>query len=81
MNEFLKEHYQFSDFQIAQLQYTWKTFASEISKLLLMGLLFRNDLGKYIFSVTIMLLLRTSTGGLHCKKYITCFLVSFTYMF
>lgn len=81
MHEFLKEQYQFSDFQIAQLQYTWKTFASEFSKLLIMGLLFRHDFGKYIFSVTIMLLLRTATGGLHCKKYITCFLVSFTYMF
>lgn len=81
MSKFLKEHYQFTDLQIAQLQYTWKTFASEFSKLLIMGLLFRHDLGKYIFSVIIMLLLRTSTGGLHCKKYITCFLVSFSYMF
>lgn len=81
MNEFLKANYQFSDFQIAQLQYTGKTFASEFSKLLIMGLLFRHDLGKYLFSVTIMLLLRTATGGIHCKKYITCFLVSFSYMF
>ena len=67
MHEFLKEQYQFSDFQIAQLQYTWKTFASEFSKLLIMGLLFRHDFGKYIFSVTIMLLLRTATGGLLSK--------------
>lgn len=81
MHEFLKEQYQFSDFQIAQLKYTWKTFASELSKLLIMGLLFRHDFGKYIFSVTLMLFLRTATGGLHCKKYISCFLVSFTYMF
>lgn len=81
MHEFLKEQYHFSDFQIAQLQYTWKTFGSELSKLLIMGLLFRHDFGKFVFSVTIMLLLRTATGGLHCKRYITCFLVTFTYMF
>lgn len=81
MYEFLKEQYQFSDFQIAQLQYTWKTFSSELSKLLIMGFIFRNTLGRYVFAVTIMLLLRTATGGLHCKKYISCFLVSFSYMF
>lgn len=81
MYKFLKEQYQFSDFQIAQLQYTWKTFSSEFSKLLIMGLVFRNILGRYVFAVIIMMLLRTATGGLHCKKYISCFLVSFTYMF
>lgn len=81
MHDFLKEQYQFSDYQIAQLRYTWKTFASEISKTLIMALIFRNELGRYVFAVTIMLLLRTATGGLHCKKYISCFLVSLTYMF
>lgn len=81
MYKFLKEQYQFSDFQIAQLQYTWKTFFSEFSKLMIMGLVFRNILGRYVFAVTVMLLLRTATGGIHCKKYISCFLVSFTYMF
>lgn len=81
MYKFLKEQYQFSDFQIAQLQYTWKTFFSEFSKLMIMGLVFRNILGRYVFAVIIMMLLRTATGGLHCKKYISCFLVSFTYMF
>lgn len=81
MHEFLKEQYQFSDFQIAQLQYTWKTFSSEFSKLLIMGLIFRHILGRYVFAVAIMMLLRTATGGLHCKKYISCFFVSFTYMF
>ncbi len=81
MHDFLKNQYQFSDYQIAQLQYLLKTFSSEFSKLLIMGFIFRNQMGVYFFAVTIMLLLRTATGGLHCKKYISCFLVSFTYMF
>lgn len=81
MREFLKEQYEFSDYQIAQLGFLAKTLASEFSKLLLMGIIFRKEIGMYVFAVTIMLLLRTSTGGLHCKKYITCFLVSFSYMF
>lgn len=81
MYAFLKEQYEFSDYQIAQLEYLAKTLASEFSKLLIMGIIFRNELGIYIFAVSVMLLLRTATGGLHCKKYITCFLVSFSYMF
>ncbi len=81
MHEFLKTQYQFTDYQIAQLAFTFKTIASELSKLLIMGIIFRNDLGRYVWAVAVMLLLRTSTGGLHCKKYITCFLVSFSYMF
>ena len=81
MNEFLKKQYQFTDYQIAQLQYVWKTLASEISKLLIMGIIFSDRLGIYAVAVTIMVLLRTATGGLHCKKYISCFLVSFSYMF
>lgn len=81
MHDFLKEQYQFSDYQIAQLKFTVKSLASEFSKLLVMGLAFRHELGRFVFAVAIMMLLRTSTGGLHCKKYITCFLVSFAYMF
>ena len=81
MRELLKEQYEFSDYQIAQLGFLGKTLASEFSKLLIMGIIFREKLGMYLFAVSIMILLRTSTGGLHCKKYITCFLVSFSYMF
>ena len=81
MREFLKTQYEFSDFQIEQLKYTWKTLASEFSKLIIMGILFHNILGIYAFAVVVLLLLRTSTGGLHCRTYLSCFLVSFTYMF
>lgn len=81
MRELLKTQYEFSDFQIAQLNYVWKTFVSEFSKLIIMGILFHNILGVYAFAVMIMMLLRSSTGGLHCRTYLSCFLVSLTYMF
>lgn len=81
MREFLKREYQFSDFQIAQLGYLWKTVSSELSKLLIMGIIFKDMLGVYAFAVVVMMLLRSATGGLHCRKYISCFLVSLTYMF
>lgn len=81
MNEFLKKNYQFSDYQVAVLQFVVKTLASEISKLLIMGFIFKDRLGIYAIAVIIMFFLRTATGGLHCKTYITCLLGSFTYLF
>ena len=81
MQEFLKRQYQFSDFQIAQLQFFAKTIASELSKFLIMGFIFRDKLGLYLFAMAIMLPLRIAVGGLHCKTYLSCFLVSFSYAF
>jgi len=81
MHEFLKEQYEFSDYQIAQLKYLFKTVTAEFSKLAIMAFIFRDKLGLYFFAVTVMLLLRTSTGGLHCKTYLGCFAVSLGYMF
>lgn len=81
MNEFLKKNYQFSDYQIAVLGFIAKTLASELSKLLIMGFIFRDRLGIYVAAVTVMIFLRTATGGLHCKTYISCLFASFTYLF
>lgn len=81
MNEFLKKNYQFSDYQVAVLGFIGKTLASEISKLLIMGFIFRDRLGIYVVAVSVMIFLRTATGGLHCKKYISCLLASFIYLF
>lgn len=43
MYELLKEQYEFSDYQIAQLGYLGKTFLSEFSKLLIMGIFLENN--------------------------------------
>ena len=80
MHDFLKEQYEFSDYQIAQLKYFFKTVTAEFSKLAIMAFLFRDKIGLYFFAITVMLLLRTSTGGLHCKTYWGCFGVSLGYM-
>lgn len=81
MHDFLKEQYQFSDYQIALLEFFGKTVSSEISKLLIMGFIFRDVLGLYLFAVTVMSLLRISTGGFHCNTYFSCLFFSIGYMF
>lgn len=80
MHDFFKRNYGFSDYQIAQLAHLTKTILSEISKLFIMCLFFWHELDIYAVSIIILLLMRTSTGGLHCKTYFTCLASSSLYM-
>lgn len=80
MRELLKSTYQFTDYQIAQLSFLAKTLLSEISKLFIIGLLFRRELLFFFVSIFILTLLRTSTGGLHCKTYLSCLVASCLYI-
>jgi len=80
MHELLKTQYEFNEFQIKQLRYVWKTFSSEFSKLFIMGLVFHRHLGLYLFTIILMMLLRSATGGLHCRGYLPCLLASLSYM-
>lgn len=81
LKKHLKDTYQLSNYQIAQLAYVLKTFTSELSKMLIMIILFHRQLPAYLFSLFIMLFLRCSTGGLHFYTYIGCLLASITYIY
>ena len=80
MKEMLKTYYQLTDLQIRQLDFLRKTLLSDISKLLIMGFLFRKQLDVYCVSILALGLIRTSIGGLHCKTYLRCLLSTTTYM-
>ena len=80
MKEFLKKNYNFSDYQVAQLAHLFKTLLAEFSKMIIMGFLFINELPLYFAALIMLMLMRTSTGGLHCKTYLTCLLSSCAYM-
>jgi len=76
----LKEKYNLSNYQIAQLVFLLKTLSSEFSKMLIMGILFRNHMLLYIFALIIMLCLRCTTGGLHFYTYLSCLAASTIYL-
>lgn len=80
MKELLKSTYQFSDYQIAQLGFLAKTLLSEISKIFIIGLFFWNEIPFFLICMLILTLLRTSTGGLHCKTYLSCLVASCLYV-
>ena len=57
------------------------TLFSEISKLLIISLLFYDIIPLYLFAVAVMICLRSTTGGLHFYTYCGCFIVSALYLF
>ena len=69
----------YSQYEIKQIRYTVVSVLSELSKLFLMGIFFfvTKEFLLYLFAITILLFLRTCTGGLHCKHYFSCLILSF----
>lgn len=80
---YLKKEFQYTDYQIGQLRYLYEVIVSELSKLIIMGIFFAilNQFSYYCFAVVVLLLLRTSTGGLHFNKYSSCFLFTLGFFF
>lgn len=67
--------------EMVVFRYLVLSFLSETSKLLILAILFSRKIGIFLFSVLVLYLLRSATGGMHCKRYWSCFLVSFSYLF
>lgn len=80
MMQYIQKKFGFSNYQMAQLQYFFLTFFGELSKLLMLGFLFRNKISLFFWAVFILHLTRSSLGGLHCKTYWGCFFLSLVYL-
>lgn len=70
----------YSENDIEKVRYVFAAFYSEFSKLIIMELLFLiiNKGFEFLISVSILLLIRTNSGGLHFKHYWSCLLFSTT---
>lgn len=77
---YLKDTYQLTGYQATCVIFFFKSTFSEVSKTLIMALLFHNHLPEYFFALFIMLFLRCSTGGIHFYTYWGCLLMSICYM-
>lgn len=76
----LKNTYNLSNYQIAQISFLFKTILSETSKILIMGVLFREQLPLYLFALFVMIILRSFMGGLHFYTYLNCLFGSVLYL-
>lgn len=77
----IQKKYDFTDYQIAQLKYTFTVLFSEISKFAIMAFLFRNHIAMYLYAAVLLGALHMSTGGLHANTYWGCLLMSFSFFF
>lgn len=80
MLNYIQKKFDFSDYQTAQLRYFFLTVFGELSKLAMLGFLFRRNLPLFIWAVFILHLTRSSLGGMHCKTYWGCFFMSLVYL-
>lgn len=80
VKSYLKNTYELSNYQIAQIFFLYKTIFSEVSKILIMGFLFHGKLPLYIFALFVMIVLRSLMGGLHFYTYLNCLLASAIYL-
>ncbi len=77
---YIKDKYELSNYQMAQLVFVFKTVSSELSKILIMGIVFHNHLKLYAFLLLIMCFIRTFSGGLHFSTYFGCLAASTLYI-
>lgn len=80
IREYLKDKYKISNYQIAKIEFLFKTMFAEFSKMIIIGLLFRDRMTLYLFALCMMLYLRCSTGGLHFYTYLGCLAGTFLYI-
>lgn len=76
----LKEQYGYTSHELALVKYAITSILSELSKLIIMGLFFylTGYFAEFMFSTILLLFLRINIGGLHCRHYLTCFILTFT---
>ena len=81
MYALIQKRYGFTDYQIAQLKYTFTILFSELSKFVIIAFIYHNHLAVYLYAAILLSILRLSTGGLHAKTYWGCFFASFVFFY
>ena len=77
---YLQKKYNYSNYQITQLDFLFKTIFSELSKVIIMGIIFYKFIPQYICALFFMLLLRSTSGGLHFYTYLGCLATSVSFI-
>lgn len=78
----LKNVYGYSDYEISLIRYALTALFYDFSKLIVFGIFYyyTDRFIPYLFALLPLVLLRTQNGGIHFKKYWTCFLFTFGYL-
>lgn len=79
----VQEEYGYSDYQIKIIKFHLTGIFYDLSKMLIFIIYFyaTGKFIEFIFAAVPLIMLRTKTGGLHLKKYWSCFLFSLVYFY
>ena len=80
LQNYIQIKYDFTDYQMAQLRFFTVTLLSELSKFLIIGLFFIYDIRLYLWTIVVFQIVRSTTGGIHCRTYAGCLLLSLAFM-
>ena len=74
----IQEMYGYSDYEMAIIKYSITALFSEISKIIILSIMYTliGKLNLFAAFSTLLILLRINGGGYHCRHYITCFLLT-----
>ena len=75
MLTYIQKKYKFTDYQTAQLRYTFTIIFSEVSKFIILLLIFHGQSVAFLYSFILLGILRLSVGGMHAKTYWGAFLL------
>ena len=75
----LTDSKKYTRYQVQKIMYVIKTLSADISKVILLGIIFRNHFLSYIVAMTVLFLLRSFSGGIHNNTYIGCFMSTLIY--
>ena len=81
MLTYIQKKYKFTDYQTAQLRYTFTIIFSEVSKFIILLLIFHGQPAAFLYSFILLGILRLSVGGMHAKTYWGCFFASLTFFY
>lgn len=73
------EKHELTDYEKELIQFFFKCIGLELSKILIFSIVFyfMHLFPEYIAALIGLLLLRSFSGGLHCKGYMSCLMLSF----
>lgn len=72
-----------SSYEVKLIKYLFQCIASEGSKIILFFIFFwkMKLLPEFITALILLMLLRSNGGGIHCKHYLSCFMLSFSILY
>lgn len=80
---YIQNSYGYSDYEIEVIEYFFLTIASELSKMFIIFAFFIyiGEFTECLIALAALLFFRLTAGGYHCEHYITCFLMSFSFIY